>query len=265
MLATHYKMINIDDNASIGKGVVIGSFSTIEGDVVIGDNTWIGPNVVILNGTRIGANCKIHTGAVLGGIPQDLKFENEYSELVLGDFVTIREYCTLNRGTKQKGVTFVDDNALIMAYTHIAHDCHIGKNAILANSVHLAGHVEIGDWAIISALSAVHQFVKIGQHAMVSGGALVRMDVPPYVKAAREPLSYVGVNSVGLERRGFDKNSIDNIHKVYDILFVKNKNLSNAMKIILNDLEEFEHKRTIVDFIQNSERGLMKGFRQNAE
>jgi UDP-N-acetylglucosamine acyltransferase len=258
-------MTDIDERASIGEGVVIGSFSTIEGDVVIGDNTWIGPNVVILDGTRIGSNCKIHSGAVLGGIPQDLKFENEYSELVLGDFVTVREYCTLNRGTKQKGVTYIDDHALIMAYSHVAHDCHIGKNAILANSVHLAGHVEVGDWAIISALSAVHQFVKIGEHAMISGGSLVRMDVPPFVKAAREPLSYVGVNSIGLERRGFDQSAIDNIHKTYDILFVKNKNLGHAMKIILNDLEDFDQKANIVNFIEKSERGLMKGFRQSAE
>ena len=252
---------NIHPEAQIPDNVKMGSFCTIEDDVVIGDHTEIGSNVVILKGTRIGHNCNIHSGAVLGGIPQDLKFENEYSELSIGNHVTIREYCTLNRGTKQRGVTSIDDHALIMAYTHIAHDCHIGKHAILANSVHLAGHVEVGDWAIISALSAVHQFVKIGRHAMISGGSLVRKDVPPYVKAAREPLSFAGINKIGLERRGFSSSDIALIHSVYHLLFVKNQNLSKAMLQISEILPDSDYKKEISEFVKNSERGIMKGFR----
>ncbi len=262
---TLINMSNIDEKATIGHNVQIGAFCTIESDVEIGDNTWIGPNVVILNGSRIGSNCKIHSGAIIGGIPQDLKFENEYSLLIIGNNVTIREYCTINRGTKQRGITSIDDNVLIMAYSHVAHDCHIGKNAILSNSVHLAGHIVIGDWAIISALSAVHQFVKIGEHAMISGGSLVRRDVPPYVKAAREPLSYIGVNAIGLERRGFNQVDINKIHEIYSFLFVKNKNLSKALDQIESTIEDSIFKNEIIQFVKASERGLMKGFSKDED
>jgi UDP-N-acetylglucosamine acyltransferase len=248
---------NIHSNAIIADTVEIASFCTIDEDVVIGDNTKIGPNVVILNGTRIGKNCNIHAGAVLGGIPQDLKFDNEYSQLIIGDFVTVREYCTLNRGTKQRGITLVDNHALIMAYTHIAHDCQIGTHAILANSVHLAGHIEIGDWAVISALSAVHQFVKIGRHAMISGGSLVRKDVPPYVKAAREPLCYAGVNKTGLERRGYSNAEINEIHEIYSV----SKAITNLEKKLPDSL----FLKEIAQFIGISERGIMKGYRGHSE
>jgi UDP-N-acetylglucosamine acyltransferase len=256
---------NIHSNAIIADTVEIASFCTIDEDVVIGDNTKIGPNVVILNGTRIGKNCNIHTGAVLGGIPQDLKFDNEYSQLVIGDFVTVREYCTLNRGTKQKGITSVDNHALIMAYTHVAHDCQIGQHAILANSVHLAGHIEIGDWAVISALSAVHQFVKIGRHAMISGGSLVRKDVPPYVKAAREPLCYAGVNKTGLERRGYSNAEINEIHEIYSAIYVRSQNVSKAIANLEKKLSDSLFLKEIAEFIGTSERGVMKGYRGHSE
>ena len=258
-------MNNIHPKAIIADNVEIASFCTIEADVVIGENTKIGSNVVILNGTRIGSNCNIHAGAVLGGIPQDLKFENEYSQLIIGDFVTVREYCTLNRGTKQRGITSIDDHALVMAYTHVAHDCHIGKHAILANSVHLAGHIEIGDWAIISALSAVHQFVKIGRHSMISGGSLVRKDVPPFIKAAREPLSYAGVNKIGLERRGFSNEDIKEIHEIYHQIFVKNQNITKSLANLTEIMPNSVYFQEIADFILQSERGIMKGFRDFTE
>ena len=261
-MEANYKMVEIDPSAQIAHDVEIGSFSCIAGDVVIGEGTWIGPHVTILDGVRIGKNCKIHPGTVLGGIPQDLKFKNEYSLLEIGDNVTVREYCTLNRGTIDKGTTKIDDNCLIMAYVHIAHDCTIGKNSILANSVNLAGHIEVGSHVVIGGMSAVHQFVKIGDHAMVGGGSLVRKDVPPFVKAAREPLSYAGVNSIGLKRRGFSQEEVNRIQDVYRYLFVKGYNTKQALELIKDNVSDHPHKTQILDFIAGSTRGLMKGLRQ---
>ena len=210
--------------AKIGKNVVIENFVTIAKDVVIGDGTWIGPQVTIMDGVRIGKNCKIFPGAVIGAIPQDLKFDGETSTVEIGDNVSIREYCTLNRGTKENDRTVIKDNCLLMAYVHVAHDCVLEKNVIIANSVNLAGHIKIGEFARIGGMSAVQQFVKIGAHSFIGGGSMVRKSVPPYVKAAREPLSYIGINSVGLDRAGFDKKTIKNIQDVYRYLFVKGLN-----------------------------------------
>jgi UDP-N-acetylglucosamine acyltransferase len=249
-------------NAQIGLNVEIGPFTTISEDVVIGDGTWIGPNVTIMDGARIGKNCKIFPGAIIGAVPQDLKFQGESSILDIGDNVTIREYCTINRGTKASFATRIEDDCLLMAYVHIAHDCTIREKSILANNVNLAGHIEVGKNAILGGLTAVHQFVKIGDHAMVGGGSLVRKDVPPYVKAAREPLCYVGVNSIGLRRRGFNNEQVNRIQDIYRILYVKGYNTTQALALIESEIEKSEERDLVLSFIRSANRGIMKGLRQ---
>ncbi len=251
---------HIHSDAKIGQNVEIGPFVTIAGDVEIGDGTEIGPNVCILDGVRIGKNCKIYPGAILGSIPQDMKFRGEYSQLIIGDNVTIREYCTLNRGTSANFHTKIGDDCLIMAYVHVAHDCVIGKKCILANCVNLAGHIEIGDKSVLGGLSAIHQFVKIGTHVMLGGGSLVRKDVPPYIKAAREPLSYVGVNSIGLRRHKFSNDQIHNIQSIYRTLYLKGYNTTQAVEQIENKIIESPERAAILEFIKKADRGII-GFR----
>lgn len=254
---------NIHPDARIGENVVIEPFATIGKDVVIGDNTWIGPNACIMDGARIGNHCRIFPGAVVGAIPQDLKFDGEESLLEVGNHVTIREYCTLNRGTKANHRTRIGDHSLLMAYVHVAHDCVVGDHCILANNVGLAGHIEVGDWTVLGGFAAVHQFVKIGQHAMIGGGSLVRKDVPPFIKAAREPLSYVGVNSTGLKRRGFSSEQINRIQDVYRLLFVRNHNTKQALQAIEEMLPHSDERGVILEFIDSSKRGLLKGLRSS--
>lgn len=251
----------INPAAKIADNVDIDPFVHIQGDVVIQEGTWIGSHVTIMDGVRIGRNCKIFPGAIVGAIPQDLKFKGEISYLEIGDNVTIREYCTVNRGTRSNGRTVIKNNALLMAYVHVAHDCVIGENCILANNVNLAGHIEVGDYAILGGLTAVHQFVKIGEHVMVSGGCLVRKDVPPYVKAAREPLAFVGINSIGLRRRGFSNEEINEIQSMYRILFVNGYNTTQALEKIAVEYKATVIRDNILDFIQDSSRGIMKGFK----
>ena len=258
----HHKLANIDPNAKLGKKVTVEAFATIEADVEIGEGTWVGPNAVVLRGTKIGNNCKIFPGAVVGGVPQDLKYEGEDSILEVGNNVIIREYATINRGTSANYKTHIMDNCLLMAYVHVAHDCIIGERTILANSVNLAGHVEIGKNVIIGGISAVHQFVKIGDHSMIGGGSLVRKDVPPFVKAAREPLSYAGVNSIGLRRRGFSNRQINHIQDIYRILFVKGYNTRQALRTIEATIKASPEREKILSFLSDSDRGVMKGFRQ---
>lgn len=250
----------IHPDAKIARNVVVEPFTTIHGNTKIGSGTWIGSNVTIMEGARIGKNCRIFPGAVISAIPQDLKFDGEDSLTVIGNDVTIRECVTINRGTVASGKTVVGDNALIMATAHIAHDCVIGESAIIVNGVALAGHVTIGDFAIIGGLSAIHQFIHIGQHAMVSGGSLVRKDVPPFTKAAKEPLSYVGINSIGLRRRGFTKEKIREVQNIYRILYQKKHNTSQALEIIEAEMEATNERDDIILFIKNSHRGIMKGY-----
>lgn len=251
----------IDPRAKIGQNVTIEPFAIIKGDVEIGDGCWIGSHAVIMDGVRIGSNCKIFPGAVLGAVPQDLKFEGESSLLVIGNNVTVREYCTLNRGTKASYKTAIGDNCLLMAYVHVAHDCIIQNNCVLANNVTLAGHIEIGQYAVVGGMSAVHQFVKIGEHTMISGGSLVSKDVPPFAKAARYPLSYVGINSIGMRRRGFSNEKINEIQDIYRILFVKGYNTTQAVSIIESTMQATSERDTILQFIQRADRGIMRGFK----
>ncbi|MBY0245414.1 MAG: acyl-ACP--UDP-N-acetylglucosamine O-acyltransferase [Sphingobacteriaceae bacterium] len=250
----------IHPQAKIADNVVVEPFAVIHKDVVIGEGTWIGSNVVIMDGARIGKNCRIYPGSVISGTPQDLKFEGEITTAEIGDNTTIRECVTVNRGTKDKWKTVIGSNCLIQAYSHIAHDCTVGNYCIFSNSTTLAGHVTIGDNVVLAGLVAIHQFVNVGSHAFVTGGSLVRKDVPPYVKAAREPLSYVGINSVGLRRRGFTSQQINEIQEIYRVLFVKHNNVTKALDIIEAEFEPTEIRDEIVDFIRNSNRGVMRGF-----
>jgi UDP-N-acetylglucosamine acyltransferase len=248
----------VHPGAKVAQNVVIEPFVTIQNDVEIGEGTWIGPNVTIFSGARIGKNCKIYPGAVIAAEPQDLKFKGEYTTVEIGDNTVIRECVTINRGTTDKNKTVVGSNCLIMAYVHIAHDCLVGNYVILANGVQLAGHIILGDFVFIGGTSAVHQFVNIGPHAMVAGGSLVRKDVPPFVKAAREPLSYAGVNSTGLRRRGFASEKIEEIQEIYRILYLSGLNNSAAIDKVELEYAATAERDEIINFIRNSERGIIK-------
>jgi UDP-N-acetylglucosamine acyltransferase len=254
----------VHPGAKIARNVVIDPFTTIHNNVEIGEGTWIGSNVTIMEGARIGKNCNIFPGAVIAAVPQDLKFGEEDSLAIIGDNTTVRECVTINRGTSASGKTVVGKNCLIMATVHIAHDCQIGNNAIIVNGVALAGHVTVGEFAIIGGLAAIHQFISIGDHAMVSGGSLVRKDVPPFTKAAKEPLSYVGINSIGLRRRGFTPEKIREIQDIYRILYQKNYNTTQALGIIEAEMEATPERDEIIQFIRSSSRGVMKGYSGNA-
>ncbi|HSI90157.1 MAG TPA: acyl-ACP--UDP-N-acetylglucosamine O-acyltransferase [Adhaeribacter sp.] len=250
----------IHPEARIAQNVVVEPFSTIYKDVEIGEGTWIGPNVTIMEGARIGRNCKIFPGAVISAPPQDLKYQGEPSTVVIGDNTIIRECVTVNRGTAlDKNTTAIGANCLVMAYVHVAHDCIIGNNVIIANSVQLAGHIEIQDYVFIGGTTAVHQLVKIGAHAMVSGGSLVMKDVPPFIKAAREPLSYAGINSIGLRRRGYSNEQINEIQQVYRTLFLSGLNYSAALEKIEMEMPSSLERDEILNFFRGSERGVIKG------
>jgi len=253
------KLTNIHPKARIGKNVIVEPFTTIYEDVEIGDNTWIGPNVVIMNGARIGANCKIFPGAIISADSQDLKYNGEYATTIIGDNTTIREYVTIHKGTSDKKTTKIGSNCLLMSYVHIAHDCEVGNNVVIANLVQIAGHVRIGDWVIIEGTAAVQQFVNIGEHAFIAGGSLVRKNVPPYVKAAREPLSYVGVNTIGLRRRGYNDQQIINIEDIYRVIYVQNSNITTALSVAELEVPLSDEKEVVLDFIRNSTKGIMRG------
>jgi len=249
----------IHPEAKIGANVKIEPFSSIYENTGIGEGTWIGPNVTIFPGARIGKNCRIFPGAVISAIPQDLKFQGEETTAEIGDNTTIRECVTVNRGTVDKMKTAIGSNCLLMAYVHVAHDCIIGNNVIIANSVNLAGHIEIEDWVIIEGMAAVQQFVRIGAHAFITGASLVRKNVPPFTKAAREPLQYIGVNSVGMRRRGYSNEAILQVEDIYRTLFVKGHNVSNALAIIEQEVTSSIEKDQILTFIRESKDGIIRG------
>jgi len=249
----------IHPSAKIGDNVVIEPFSVIQKDVEIEDGTWIGNNVTIMEGARIGKNCKIYPGAVVSSVPQDLKFEGEKTTCEIGDNTVIRECATINRGTKDRLKTVIGKNCLIMAYAHVAHDCVIGDHAILVNAVQLGGHVVIGKSAIIGGTSAVLQFVHIGDHVMVGGGSKVRKDIPPFVKVAREPLSYAGINSIGLRRRGFSNEKIFEIQDIYRKIYLSGMNNTAALEDIELNMPPSEERDLIINFIRKSEKGIIKG------
>jgi UDP-N-acetylglucosamine acyltransferase len=251
-------LAHIDPAANIGNDVIIDPFAFIEAGVTIGDGTHIMSHTTILKGTIIGKACRIFPGAVLGAIPQDLKFIGEETIVQIGDNTTIRESVTINRGTKDKWKTVVGSNCLLMAYTHIAHDCILGDYVILANSVQLAGHVEIDNYAIIGGLVGAAQFAKIGCHTYVAGHTVIDKDVPPYIKAGRDPLAYVGINSVGLQRRGFSSEKINNILEIYRNIYTKGYNISQAVENIETKFSAGSEKDEILNFIKGSKRGIIK-------
>ena len=254
----------VHPGAKIAQNVVIEPFSTISNNVEIGEGSWIGPNVTIMEGARIGKNCSIFPGAVISAIPQDLKFNGEDTTAEIGDNTTIRECVTINRGTTSRMKTQIGSNCLIMAYSHVAHDCFVGDHCIFSNNSTLAGHINIGNHVILAGMTAVHQFVTIGDHAFIAGGSLVRKDVPPYVKAAREPLSYGGITSVGLRRRGFVAATITEIQNIYRLLYQKNYNNAQATEIIEAEMIASPERDEILQFIRNSQRGIMKGYFQRS-
>jgi UDP-N-acetylglucosamine acyltransferase len=257
---SQYPLANVHPDAKIGKNVTIEPFATIQKDVTIGDGSWIGPGAIVWDGARIGKNVKIYPGASVSSIPQDLKFAGEKTETIIGDNSVVRECVTISRGTTDKMKTSIGKNCLLMAYVHVAHDCLIGDHCILVNTVQVAGHVTIDDWAIIGGASALHQFVKVGAHVMVSGGSLVRKDIPPFTKAAREPLTYAGINAVGLKRRGFTAEKINEIQEIYRYIFMKGLNNTKALELIETELPGSSERDHIISFIKDSERGIMKGY-----
>lgn len=248
----------IHPNAKIGKEVTIDPFAVINDNVTIGDGTHIMSHSVIDQGTSIGKNCKVFPGAVVGAVPQDLKFVGEITTTEIGDNTTIRECVTIHRGTKDKWKTVVGSNCLLMAYSHVAHDCILGDYVILANSVQLAGHVTVDDHAILGGLAGAHQFTHIGAHTYIAGHTVIRKDVPPFVKAAREPLSYMGINIVGLQRSGYSKEAITQISDIYHILFVEKHTTSAAISIIENNFDNSPLKESILNFVKGSKTGIIK-------
>lgn len=253
------KLAFVHPDAKIGKEVTIEPFAYVAGNVVIGDGTWIGPNAIILDGARIGKKCRIFPTAVFSGIPQDLKFAGEETTAELGDNSTVREGVTVNRGTASKGKTIVGSNTLLMAYVHIGHDCKIGNNCIIGNTCGLAGEVVVDDWAIVSGGTLVHQFSKIGGHVIIGAAGRVRIDVPPFIKADREPLAYMGLNTVGLTRRGFEKERIDEIHEIYRAIYQKGMNNTQGIEYVESNFKSSPDRDYIIEFFRSSERGVIRG------
>lgn len=251
-------LARVNPKAELGEGVTVGPFSIIEEDVIIGPGTRVASHVLIARGARIGASCQIHHGAVLSTIPQDMKFAGEETTLEIGDRTIVREYATLNRGTKDRWKTIIGHDCLIMAYVHVAHDCIIGNHVILANAVNMAGHVIIEDYANIGGLVPIHQFVRVGTHAFVGGGYRIAKDVPPYVLASGEPLKYAGLNVVGLKRRGFSSETLAILKKAYKFIYRSNLNVSQALEKIKSELEITRELQNIIKFIENSQRGIIR-------
>jgi len=252
-------LVSIHPEARIHPSVQIGPFVTIERDVEIGEGTIIDAHAVICEGTRIGHHCHIFPSAVIGAIPQDLKFQGEQTYVEIGDYNTLREFVTVHRGTASKGKTVIGSHNLIMAYCHVAHDCVVGNHIIMSNATQLAGEVVVDDWAIIGGGSLVHQFSHIGGHVMIQGGSRIVKDVPPFVIAGREPVQFCGINTVGLHRREFTAEQIAAIQEVYRLLFMSGLNMSQAVAAIEEQLPDSEERRMIVEFVRSSPRGVIKG------
>jgi UDP-N-acetylglucosamine acyltransferase len=252
-------LANVSPKAIIGKNVTIEAFATVYDDVQIGDNTHIHPNALIYPDTIIGNNCQIFPGAVIGIVSQDLKYNGEKSNTVIGNNTIIREYVTVHKGTADRMTTKIGDNCMMMAYVHIAHDCIIGNNVIIANYTGLAGHVTIEDHVIVEGMGAIQQFVTIGAHSFLAGGSKVRKNVPPYIRVAREPLQYIGVNTIGLARRGFEKEIINQIEDIYRLIFVRGHSVSNALELVNQEIIDSPVRNQIVEFIKNSQDGIIKG------
>lgn len=257
-------LTSIHPNAKIASSATIESFTTIHDNVEIGEHTWIGSNATIMEGARIGAHCKIFPGAVISAIPQDLKFKGEDSLTLIGDHTVVRECVTINRGTAASGKTEIGAHCLIMAYSHIAHDCIIGKHCIFSNNTTLAGHINIGNYVVFSGLTAIQQFCKIGDFAYIAGGALVRKDIPPFAKVARDPLIFIGINAVGMERNGIAASRIKLVEEIYRILFKSKLNLSQATEAVKKEIAPSNDRNLILEFIEKSTLGIIRGYGQKS-
>lgn len=253
-------LASIHPDAKIHPSVVIEPFVTIHGNVEIGEGSHIYSNATIMDGARIGKNVNIFPGAVVSGPPQDLKFRGEDTVAIIGDGTTLRECVTIHRGTASKGKTVVGSNSLIMAYCHVAHDCVVGNNVIMSNAVQMAGEVVVDDFAVLGGGALIHQFCHIGSHVMLQGGALVNKDIPPFVKAARDPIAYVGVNSIGLRRRGFTNEAIRDIQEIYRYLYLSGLNVTDAINRIEAELPASKERDEIILFVRNSGRGILRGY-----
>ncbi|MFQ5799119.1 MAG: acyl-ACP--UDP-N-acetylglucosamine O-acyltransferase [Bacteroidota bacterium] len=263
-MATHIDPHSIvSPRAELGENVCVGPFAVVEDNVIIGDGTSIGAHAVVASGARIGKECKIHSGAVIGTVPQDLKFHGEETTLEIGDRTVVREFATLNRGTEDRWKTIIGSNCLLMAYVHVAHDCILGERVILANAVNMGGHVTIEEYVIVGGMTPIHQFVTIGRHVMVGGGFRVPKDVPPYVLAAQEPLSFGGLNIVGLKRRNFSRQAIDSLEKAYGFLYHSNLNVSQAVVKIKNEVPMTPEVQHVIEFVENSKRGIIGARRRD--
>jgi UDP-N-acetylglucosamine acyltransferase len=250
----------VHPEAQVHESAVIEAGAWIGDNVVIGAHTWIGPHAIIMDGSRIGEHCKIYPGAVISGDPQDLKYKGEKTLTIIGDYTTIREHVTINKGTEDKLKTQIGNHCLVMAYCHIAHDCIIGDHCIFSNNSTLAGHIIVEDYVTVAGLAAIQQFLRIGQYAYVAGGSMVRKSVPPFVRAAREPLSYIGVNSVGLTRRGFSQEQVNNIHEIYRRLYLSKTNVSDALVMIESEFEPTSERDAILTFIKETAvKGIIRG------
>ena len=259
-----HSLTSIHPDARLAADVQVDPFTMIHKNVQIGAGTWIGSNVTIMEGARIGKNCRIFPGAVISADPQDLKFDGEETTVEIGDNTTIREFVTIHRGTRDRWRTTVGSNCMILAYSHIAHDCIIGDNCILSNNSQVAGHVVLGDWVILGGMCAIHQFVKVGSHVFIGGGSLVGKDIPPYIKAARLPLSYAGVNSVGLKRRGFTIDKINHILDIYRVIYNKGMNTSQALEFLEEEFPASDERDEIIGFIRESGRGIIKRYSKSS-
>jgi UDP-N-acetylglucosamine acyltransferase len=261
-MANIHPLATVHPNAKLGENVEVGPYAYIEEHIEIGDGSKILPHATIFNYVKMGKNCTVFPGAVVGAVPQDLKFDGEVTYVEIGDNVNIRECATINRGTMAsgRGVTKIGSNVLLMSYTHVAHDCTVGNNCILVSYVGIAGETDVDDWAIIGGSTVAHQFSRVGTHAMVGGGSKINKDVPPYVLCGREPLSFAGINIVGLRRRGFTSDQIYNIKNMYEVIYGSGLNTTDALAKIEAEFPHSVERDTIVTFIRNSKRGIIKGF-----
>jgi len=255
----------VSAKAQLGENVSIDAYAIIKNDVIINDGTYIGPHAVIYDGARIGKKVKIYQSASIAHIPQDLKFDNDESiaeigdESIaeIGDETIIHEFVTVHRGTNDTHLTKIGSNVLLMAYSHVAHDCHIGDRCILANGVQIAGHVFVDDWTIIGGMTPVHQFCKVGKHCMIGGGFRVVQDVPPFILAAQEPLQYVGLNVLGLRRRGFSNQQIQMLKDIYYFIYRSQLNVSQAKEKIIEKFGTDPLAKEVLTFLNESKRGLI--------
>lgn len=250
----------VHPEAKLGNNVTVEPFAYIDANVEIGDDCLIMSNANVCSGSRIGKGCKVYPGAVVGGLPQDLKYKGEETLAIVGDYTTIRECCTVNRGTAAKGQTVVGNNCLLMAYSHVAHDCILKNNVIIGNATQLAGEVEVYDNAILSGGTLVHQFTRVGEYVMIQGGTRLGKDIPPFVIAGREPVTFAGINLIGLRRHGFSNDQINLIQEAYRQLYQSGLNFGDAIRKIEDEMDMTEEVQKIVQFIKESPRGIVRGY-----